>query len=98
MEFLSQGNFWGMYFVAFLGMIAHFLKKQIRGETFTAMGKWFATHPKYTILAVISMSVGVVAYYTQLSTGMAADYIAVFTIGFSLDSMLNKWDEKDTPI
>lgn len=98
MEFLSQGNFWLMYFVAFLGMIAHFLKKKIRGESFKAIGGWFATHPKYTILAIITTTVGVVAYYTQFQTGMAADYIAVFTIGFSLDSMLNKWDVKGSPV
>lgn len=98
MEFLSQGDFWIMFGVAFLGMLVHFGKKKVREESWGAIKTYFSDHFKSTIIAVIVTFVGVVGYYTQMATGQNADYIAIFTIGFSLDSMLNKWDTKGTPV
>jgi len=94
MEFLTQNNFWIQFAIAFLGMITHFLKKKIKGESFTAIGNYFKDNPKSTIIALIATLVGVAAYYTQMASGTNADLVAVFTIGFSIDSLLNKWESK----
>ena len=87
-----------MFGVAFFGMISHFFKKKIVGETPTAILHYFKDNFKSTVVAFIVTFVGTVGYYTQMATGQNADYIAIFTIGFSLDSMLNRWDTKGTPV
>jgi hypothetical protein len=69
MEFLSQGYFYQILAIAFLGTISHFLKKKIKGETLTAIGSYFKDNIKSTLLAVIATIVGTVAYYTQVATG-----------------------------
>ena len=94
MEFLTQGNFWIQFAIAFLGMIVHFLKKKIKGESFTAITGYLKDNPKSTIIAFITTLVGVAAYYTQLGTGSNADLLAVFMIGYSVDSALNRWEAK----
>lgn len=94
MEFLTQSNFWMQFAIAFLGMIVHFLKKKVKGESFTAIGSYFKDNPKSTIIAFVATLVGVAAYYTQLATGTNADLLAVFMIGYSVDSALNRWEAK----
>lgn len=94
MEFLIQSNFWLQFALAFLGMVMHFLKKKIKGESFTAIGGYFKDNPKSTIIAFIATLVGVAAYYTQLATNSNADLLAVFMIGYSVDSALNRWETK----
>ena len=94
MEFLTQGNFWIQFGIAFLGMLVHFLKKKVKGESFTAITGYFKDNPKSTIIAFVATLVGVAAYYTQLGTGSNADLLAVFMIGYSVDSALNRWEAK----
>ena len=94
MEFLTQSNFWMQFGIAFLGMIVHFLKKKVKGESFTAIAGYFKDNPKSTIIAFVATLVGVAAYYTQLATGSNADLLAVFMIGYSVDSALNRWEAK----
>ena len=91
MDFITQGDFWIQFSIAFLGMLVHFLKKKVKGESFTAIASYFKDNPKSTITAVVATLIGVAAYYTQLATGSNADLLAVFTIGFTIDSALNKW-------
>ncbi len=91
MEFISQSDFWIQFGIAALGMLVHFLKKKVKGESFTLIWHFFRDNPKSTIIAVVATLVGVAAYYTQLATGSNADLLAVFTIGFTIDSALNKW-------
>jgi len=94
MEFLIESSFWIQFGIAFLGMIVHFLKKKVKGESFTAIKAYFKDNPKSTIIAFIATLVGVAAYYTQLATNTNADLLAVFMIGYSVDSALNRWEAK----
>ena len=94
MEFIFESNFYVMFGIAFLGMFIHFLKKKVKGESFTAITGYFKDNPKSTIIAFIATLVGVAAYYTQLGTGSNADLLAVFMIGYSVDSALNRWEAK----
>ena len=94
MEFLIEGGFWVQFGLAFTGMIVHFLKKKVKGESFTAITGYFKDNLKSTIIAVITTLVGVAAYYTQMATNSNADLLAVFMIGYSVDSALNKWETK----
>jgi uncharacterized BrkB/YihY/UPF0761 family membrane protein len=78
--------------IAFLGMITHFLKKQIKGETITEIKNYFRDHIKSTILAIIVTFVGFMGYYFTLASGTMGDIITVFGIGYMFDSMLNKYE------
>ena len=83
-----------LYTIALLGMFSHFLKKKVRGESITAIKKYFKDHFKSTALAFISTSVGFAAYMLLLQTGLPADIFAVFGIGFMSDSMFNRYQSE----
>ena len=78
--------------VALLGMILHFMKKKVRGETATAVTRYFKDHFKSTFSAVVATIIGATAVYFQLSTGEFIDILAYFGTGYTFDSMFNKWD------
>ncbi len=80
--------------VGVIGMFVHFLKKKVMGETLTAIGAFFKDNFKSTIVAVISTIIGVVAYYFTLSVDAINDPMAAFGIGYTFDSVFNKWDGK----
>ena len=92
MEFLGQGDFWQQFGVAFLGMLVHFSKKKIREESWRAIKSYFSDNLKSTVTAVIVTFIAIAGYYTQMASGTSSDIIAVFTIGFSCDSLANKWE------
>jgi len=79
---------------AMLGMILHFFKKQIKGETLADIGQYFSQHFKSTFIAVTSTCIAVVAYYLTLSNDSPADIIAAFGTGYTFDSLFNKWEPK----
>jgi hypothetical protein len=82
-----------LYIIGLLGMLVHFFKKQIKGETVTEIKDYFASHFKSTITAFIVTSIAVFGYYFTLSTGQMADVVTVFGLGYTFDSMFNKWDQ-----
>lgn len=88
-------SIWFLYIVALLGMLTHFLKKKVRGETATQIKKYFSTHFKSTFLALILTSIGFLFYYFNLAKGTYSDFITVFGIGYMFDSMLNKWEKEE---
>lgn len=81
-----------LYVIAILGMLMHFFKKQIKGETFVEIKDFFRTHLKSTIVAFISTTVAFLGYYFALASGTIADVVAIFGLGYTFDSMFNKWD------
>lgn len=83
----------GLLIVGLLGMLIHFFKKQIKGETVTEIASYFKDHFKSTFTAVVCTVIGVLAYKFQLATGQFADVVTVFGIGYTFDSMFNKWDK-----
>lgn len=83
----------GLLVVGLLGMLIHFFKKNIKGETVTEIADYFKDHFKSTFIAIVMTVIGVLAYKFQLATGQFADVITVFGIGYTFDSMFNKWDK-----
>lgn len=77
-----------------LGMLTHFMKKQVRGETLTDIRNFFRDHFKSTFIAVTVTVVSVVGYYVTLATGQFADVVLVFLLGFGFDSTLNTWEQR----
>ena len=95
MELVNQlftANYAVILVVGFLGMFAHFLKKNIKGESGTEIKAYFKDNRKDTYLAIIATLVGTAAYHLALGTGGTTDLINAFAIGFTFDSMLNKWE------
>lgn len=86
-------NFWFLLIIAYLGMLIHFTKHKIRGESIKAMRDYFRDHFKTVTSAIILTFVGFIAYFVILATGQPADIFAVFSIGYLCDSSLNKYDE-----
>jgi len=87
-------DFLVLFIIGFLGMITHFFKKQIKGETPAEIAAFFHDHVKSTITALITVLVAEAAYYLLIAEGMTADLINAFTIGYMFDSMLNRWEAK----
>lgn len=81
-----------LYALSILGMLSHFLKKKIKGESFTEIGKYFHDNPKSTILAFIATSVGFLIYINTLATGLTVDFFFVYGIGYTCDSLFNKYE------
>jgi len=79
--------------IALIGMLMHFFKQQIKGETITEIRDYFSTHFKSTVIAFVATVLSVVAYYLSLSTGQMADIIVAIQLGYTSDSFFNKWDK-----
>ena len=86
-------SFTGLYIVALLGMLTHFLKKNIKGETPTEILGYFKDNFKSTVTALILTSVMYFAYYQLfVSESEVKDLMVIFLIGFSFDSTFNKYE------
>lgn len=81
--------------ISLLGMIIHFFKKQIKGETVTEIKDYFRDHFKSTFIAVVVTMISCAAYYFNLKTGTPTDILTVFGLGYTFDSMFNKWDKTE---
>lgn len=95
MEFLQSE--WWLFAFSILGMIAHILKKNVKGESFVDMKNYFTYNPKSTILSIIATVSGFVIYMTQLkvSNGISLlDMAAVFGIGYMCESFFNKYRDE----
>ena len=82
-----------LYIIALVGMLMHFFKKQIKGETITEIAGYFRDHFKSTVVAFIATTVGFLAYYFLLASGQKADIFGVFATGYMFDSIFNKYDK-----
>lgn len=90
-------NFWFLLIIAYFGMLVHFMKDKIQGESIKVMKDYFFEHAKTVITAVIMTLIFFLAYYLAISTGEVADIVSVFGIGYLCDSYLNKYnDYKET--
>lgn len=105
MEFLQSE--WWLFVFSIIGMIAHILKKNVKGESFVDMKNYFTYNPKSTILSIIATVSGFVIYMTQLkvpeivkngeiiTNGVSLlDMAAVFGIGYMCESFFNKYRDE----
>jgi hypothetical protein len=93
MEFLQSE--WWLFAFSVLGMIAHILKKNVKGESLVDIKNYFTYNPKSTMLSIIATVVGFVVYMTQLKVtdGVALlDMAFVFGIGYTCESFFNKYE------
>lgn len=74
------------------GMFAHFLKKNVKGETATEIKGYFRDNLKTTLTALLSTILGVFVFYATLATGQAADVLSAIMVGYTFDSTFNKWE------
>ena len=95
---LLTADYLVIFIIGFLGMFTHFLKKKIKGESGTEILKYFHDNLKDTLVAFIATLIGTAAYHLTISSGQTADLINAFMIGFTFDSMLNKWEAKGAKI
>ena len=86
-------SFAGLYIIALLGMITHFLKKNIKGETPTEILSYFKDNFKSTITAFILTTVMYIAYHQLFVDGESVkDIMVIFLIGYAFDSTFNKYE------
>ena len=74
------------FFMMFFGIIAHFLKKKIKGETLDDIKKYFKNNFKSTVATVIA---AIVLFSSLIGTG-GLGFIASFTAGYACDSLFNR--------
>jgi hypothetical protein len=79
----------GYFIVLVLGVLSHFFKKKIKGETITDIKQYFTLHFKNTITTCIA---AVVLFSSLIATG-ASGILPMFFAGYTADSLFNKADE-----
>ena len=96
-EFLNglMNNIPCLYVIALVGMITHFLKKSVQGETLGDIKNFFYNNPKQTIIAFVATTIGFIAYVAMLPVGTVKDVLIIFGLGYTFDSFFNKWDNPD---
>lgn len=80
--------------IAQVGMIMHFMKQKIKGETITEIRDYFKSNFKSTFVAFVSTQISTGAYFITLGTDMPADVLTCFGLGYMCDSFFNKWDKQ----
>ena len=86
-------SFAGLYIVSLLGMVTHFLKKNIKGETPTEILGYFKDNFKSTLTAFVLTSVMFFAYYQLfVYESEVKDLMIIFLIGYAFDSTFNKYE------
>lgn len=79
--------------IGILGMMTHFFKQKVKGETLTEIKFYFRDNFKSTLVALISTVVSTVGIYLTMGTGQPIDIITVFQTGYTFDNILNKWEK-----
>jgi hypothetical protein len=90
MEFLLKPGY--LLATALVGMLMHFLKKKVKGESLVEISGYFKANFKSTFISFVATVVSFAAYYLTLQTGTPADFLTVFGLGYMCDSAFNKWD------
>ena len=87
--------FMAMWGVGLLGMISHFLKLKIKGQTPQEIFGYFIDNFKDTLTATIGMSIGVFGAWTAMDpTAWTIGVIAAFPIGYTFDSVFTSAKRK----
>lgn len=87
-----------LYIISLVGMLMHFFKRQIKGETITDIASYFSDHFKSTVIAFVATTIGFLAYHFLLASGQKADIFGVFGVGYMFDSMFNRYENPNETI
>lgn len=90
MDYLIILAYIGYYISALLGMFAHFLKKNIKGESRTEVRKYFKENYRTTLYALIATSLG----FAIVVMADQANIVSAFGVGYMFDSAMHQWDSK----
>jgi hypothetical protein len=74
------------FIIGLLGLISHFLKQKVKGQTIHSITDWFIKNPKETLLSLIAF---VVSFVVLTQTG-GLTYISCFLSGYCCDSIFSK--------
>lgn len=91
-------NEWWMLGFAVLGMIAHILKKNVKGESLIDIKNYFTYNPKTTFLSIIATFAGYVIYMTSFQTNTVVDFGVLFGIGYMCESAFNKYEAAEKKV
>lgn len=83
---------WSLSAIAQIGMLTHFLKKKVTGETLTAIAGYFRDNVKSTLIAIIVTQVTVMGLFLSTPMDRPLDLVTIFLLGYTFDSSINKWD------
>lgn len=81
----------GYFALAFLGMLGHYLKRRVKGETFSDVRGYFVNHARESILSLIGLVIGFLAAYSTETLNM----VSAPLIGYTADSIFNRWEEPE---
>ena len=76
----------GNFIAMILGVLVHFLKKKIKGQTLADVKSYFKNNLKDTVIMTIAAVVG---FAGLVATG-GLGWVASFLLGYTADSMFNK--------
>lgn len=81
----------GFYAIGLIGLLTHFLKQKVKGQTALAIRRWFAGHVKDTVLSLIMFTVVFASLYAagQLS------FMNAFMAGYMCDSLFARLEKKN---
>ena len=86
--FMQYPMIWAML-GGVMGMMAHILKKKVKGETAEAIVDYFTDNTRYTMLALIGMVVAVFTVYEPTMVWYKSMVVGIMA-GLSCDSLFNK--------
>lgn len=79
-----------LYFgIGLLGLLAHFLKQKVKGQTAQEVTQWFAGHFKDTVLSLLLY----IASFALLSETGQMGFFAAFSAGYMADSIFARKQE-----
>lgn len=91
MEILTTILTWIGYIVVLaIGIVAHFLKKKVKGQTLADVKHYFQSNFVNTVTSIV----GAIAGFIILVATGGVSWYAVFTTGYLADSIFNKADEQ----
>jgi len=87
----GEYTFWYVllnFVIVLLGVVAHFFKRKVKGQTIAHIKTYFMSHFKETVTTIIA---AIILFGSLVATG-GIGWLASFTVGYSCDSLFNKAD------
>jgi len=82
-----------LYLLSLFGMLVHYIKEKFKDDSLASLVSYMRCH---TLTFFMSFGITTILFATflaTLQTGKPLDYMAVFTLGYTVDSFFNKYDQ-----
>lgn len=81
--------------IGLVGLVAHWFKRWVRGQTEANLVDYMLTHKRYTAASVLTVVGGVVGICATGDVDLSQQTAAIaFMAGYNIDSALNKSPEE----